>query len=395
MNGSFTRLPGKQLLPRVRKVRAQLSKAMLALLMVGSVAPCAQAATSYSRTIVGPYYPWVQFDGHRSMQLAPIYTSGGRVSARAEWRFVDDARHTSTFFAEESELQYVTFRTDDPDTIVFFGKVRTSRRCNGDYYSNIPCPSIDVFLSQDGGRHFAKRVVILPPLAYSVGGGSYGGGAIGAGGTLAQPIPFAVVRRGMLYLALGGRDAKPRILDEKRPGDVGVSVKLGERIGFAYTWPEKSVPLWDWQGWSPEPPLEPKPIYLYTVELPKPQTSPVEEVTASDPPTRAEQVCSWRRMNALSSRLPPLQAVSLIGSRLEAFGTLPAFETPQKPPYSTMALVGAAKSETDRAALLHDMQADYPDWVASQQPVARLFPEMSAPRGNLAKVNDREIKCEP
>ncbi|WGS41998.1 hypothetical protein LFL97_00155 [Burkholderia sp. JSH-S8] len=395
MNGSLTRPPGKQFLPRVHKMGAQFSKGMLALLMVTCVVPRTQAATSYPRTIVGPYYPWMQFDEHRSMQLAPIYTPGGRISERAEWRFVDDARHTSTFFDEESELRYVTFRTDDPDTIVFFGKTYTSRRCNGDYYSNIPCPSIDVFLSQDGGRHFTKRVVILPPLAYSVGGGSYGGGAIGAGGTLAQPMPFAVVRRGVLYLALGGRDAKPRILDEKRPGDVGVSVKYGERIGFPYSWPKESVPLWDWRGWSPEPPLEPKPIYLYTVELPKPQASPAEEVTASDPPTRAEQVCSWRRMNEQSSRLPPLQAVSLIGSRLEAFGALPAFEAPQKPPYSTRALVSAANSEKDRAALLRDMQAEYPEWVASQLPVARLFPEMSAPRGNTAKVNDRDIKCEP
>ncbi|AKL99814.1 hypothetical protein [Burkholderia pyrrocinia] len=387
MHGSLARLQGATKMPFLRAMSKSFSTQLSALLLAATIGTSAQAVTNDPRIIVGPYYPWVQFDAHRSLQLAPILIPRSNYSERAEWRFVDDERHISTFFPEESGLAYTTFRTDDPETIVLIGGVRQSRRCHDDYYSGIPCPSVDMFLSQDGGRHFLKRVVIFPPLKYSLGGG-YSGPPL--------PIPVAVVRHGVLYLILSNDDARPRVRDDYNPGNIGVLVKRGDRIGLRYTWPEDYLPLWDWRRWSENPrPWKPQPSYVYAIELPQAEAAPADEVPLSDHPTRVEQVCSWRRMKARSSRLPPLNAVPVVGSRLEAFGKLPDFEMPMKAPYSTLALIEASYSENNRARLLRDMQADYPDWVASQQPVARLFPEMLAPHGNTAKLNDFDIQCAP
>ncbi|MCA8354402.1 hypothetical protein [Burkholderia cepacia] len=387
MHGLLARLRGATTLPFLSAKCKSFSMRLSALLLAATIGTGAQAVTNDPRIIVGPYYPWVQFDANRSLELAPILIPRSSFSERAEWRFVDDARHISTFFPEESRLQYTTFRTDDPETIVLLGGVDRTRRCNGEYSSNIPCPRVEVFLSQDGGRHFLQRDVILPPLKYSIGGW-YSGPHF--------QIPVILVRHGVLYLIVSDDEARPRVLGVDYPGNVGVAVKWGDRMGLRYTWPEDSLPLWDWRMWSERPrPWKAQPTYVYAVELPQAEAAPADEVPLSEPPTRVEQVCSWRRMTARSSGLPPLNAVSVVGSRLDAFGEPPAFEMPMKAPYSTLALIQASYSEDNRARLLHDMQADYPDWVASQKPVARLFPEMLAPHGNTAKVKDSDIQCAP
>ncbi|ABB06801.1 hypothetical protein [Burkholderia lata] len=387
MHGLLARLRGVTKLPFLSAKRASFSMRLSALILAATVGTGAQAVTNDPRIIVGPYYPWVQFDANRSLELAPILIPRTTFSERAEWRFVDDARHISTFFPEESALQYTVFRTDDPETIVLLGGMYRSRRCNREYPSSIPCPLVEVFLSQDGGQHFLKRGVILPPLKYSVGQWDLGP---------RLPIPVVLVRQGVLYLIVSNADAKPRVLGDDYPGNIGVPVKWGDRMGLRYTWPEDYLPLWDWRMWSERPrPWKAQPTYVYAVELPQAEAAPADEVPLSEHPTRVEQVCSWRRMKARSSGLPPLNAVSVVGSRLDAFGELPAFEMPMKAPYSTLALIQASYSEDNRARLLQDMQADYPDWVASQQPVARLFPEMLAPHGNTAKVKDSDIQCAP
>ncbi|WP_052007131.1 hypothetical protein [Burkholderia paludis] len=342
---------------------------------------CATASDPKPRTVVGPLYPFMQFDAHRALLTEPV-ADGNYRSTR--WRFADSARHISTDFPDGARIEYMTFHSDDPDTIVIYAGQDSSSRCKTGVATDKACPRLFIWLSTDGGQHFLRRTIDMPALVHHIytNSGKHGG-------TPPIPVPAMVVERGILYIATGG-DSKP-LVHVNEQGDMtllstGEPVQHDMSIGRYYTWPEGIEML---RNYDKIGPMKRMPVYLFAVTLPAAaQLPPYEPVTGDAPGTNAS-VCTYRRMRKASSTLPNLTAIPLVGSRVDQAPALPDYVAPTKMPYADGDLYYASVSETRRGELIDKWRSIYPEWAAAQPPVRPFVPRV------LLEPRATEIDCGP
>ena len=333
----------------------------LALVLAGLVAWLggAVAEASTGRDIAGPYYPLQPLDAYRSLWASPILAGGSSLLFR--WRYTDDRRHVAIDFPMSAGIRYATYQSDDPETIVFLGGEDPSRRCPPELTSYDACPYIIVWLSQDGGQQFQKRFIRLP--------------ALQAMPVEDHSIPVIVVRRHVLYLAIGG-DARPAFRHHADGMDYlvanGEPLALNERIAIAYAAPETSdVSISAYN----ELKLKSMPVNIYAVALPPAMSmAAANRPIQSSPSNWAGQVCAYRRMLKASAGLPMLAAMPVVGDGLDRFGDLPVYRLPPKPTYDAGVLSNASYDEGARARLLDAWRTTYPDWVAAQPRISHWFP---------------------
>ncbi|WP_325089045.1 hypothetical protein [Burkholderia contaminans] len=357
---------------------ARVVAALTVSLLLGA---CATTSATKPRLVVGPAYPFMQFDAQRTLLAEAIAYTG----PATRWRFVDSARHTSTAFPSGAGIQYMTFRSDNPDTIVIYAGQNAVARCTSGVAKGQACPRLYILLSTDGGQHFLRREIDLPALTHSISNNSGR-----HGGTPRLPVPAMVVERGILYVAAGG-DAKPLVRVNGWPGGMtvlstGEVVEHTTPLGRAYTWPEGIEvrrPI-DKIG-----PLKRGPVYLFAVALPAATQAPPDEPATGDASVADAPVCAYRRMRKASSTLPNLTAVPLVGSRLEQAPALPDFAMPAPMPYSQSDLYQASISETRRGELLDKWRNVYPEWVAAQPPVRKFTPRA------MLELSAAKIDCGP
>ncbi|MCA3779147.1 MAG: hypothetical protein IOC39_15175 [Burkholderia sp.] len=361
--------------------KPQLARAMAALSVSVLLGACATASDPKPRPVVGPAYPFMQFDAQRVLLTEPV-ANGNHPSTR--WRFVDSARHTSTAFPSGSEIEYTMFRSDNPDTIVIYAGQQSSARCTSGIAKDQACPRLFIWLSTDGGQHFLRRVIDLPALAHTI----YNN-AGSRGGTPPFPVPAMVVERGILYVATGG-DAKPLVRANERGAltvlSTGEAVESETTIGRGYVWP-KEIEMQ--RSYDKIGPLKRGPVYLFAVTLPATTQVPPYEPATGDASGANASVCTYRRMRKVSSTLPNLTAVPLVGSRIERAPALPDYAVPTKMPYESGDLYHASISEARRGELIDKWRNVYPEWAAAQPPVSKFTPR------TLLEPGAAEIDCGP